>query len=511
MDRCAGLATDIEAKIIVDGGALHPEGRSASEQGTGMRIDEYSGYDATGLAALVRSGEVAAADVGACALAAIGAVNPATEAVLDVVENVPAPTRAGPLHGVPFLLKDLGSNLAGMKSEAGSRLCEGYVPTSNSHLVDRYLGAGLAVLGRTKSPEFGFSATTEPLLYGPARNPWNPLFSPGGSSGGSAAAVAAGAVPAAHANDGGGSIRIPAAFCGLVGLKPSRGRISAGPTVAEAVGGLGVDHVVTRTVRDAALLLDVSHGAGPGDPYGIADPATPFVDAARPPRRRLRIGVIDRAFDDGAIDPEVATAVGNTADHLTSLGHGVERIELSLGVSWMAYAWATLALWCSNIALIVDSVAAATGRPIDSTTVEPANLQAYHHGKSLKATDVFGAYATLNIVRRTVASHMAEVDLLLSPVVPRLTPRIGSPDVVLDGRAITDWGPDLFGYVGFTSLFNATGGPAISLPLHQARDGMPVGIQFAADLGAEALLLSIAAELEESRPWSGRRPAIFVS
>lgn len=475
-----------------------------------MRIDEYSRHDATGLAALIRSGELSAAEVGACALAAISAVNPAIEAILDEVDAVPAPIGAGPLYGVPFLIKDLGLNLAGMKSEAGSRLCEGYVPASNSHLVDRYLGAGLAVLGRTKSPEFGFSATTEPLLYGPARNPWNPLFSPGGSSGGSAAAVAAGAVPAAHANDGGGSIRIPAAFCGLVGLKPSRGRISVGPTVAEAVGGLGVDHVVTRTVRDAALLLDISHGACPGDPYGIADPATPFVEAVRPPRRRLRIGVIDRTFDDGVIDPEIATMLGDTADHLTALGHGVDRIELSVGVSWTAYAWATLALWCSNIALIIDNVAAATGRPIDTTTVEPANLQAYHHGKSLSATDVFGAYATLNIVRQTVASQMARIDLLLSPVVPRLTPRIGAPDIVLDGRVIADWGPDLFAYVGFTSLFNATGGPAISLPLHQAGDGMPVGIQFAADLGGEALLLSMAAELEESRPWSGRRPAIFA-
>lgn len=510
MDRGAGVATDAAAKIIVDAGARLVENRATPEQETGMRIDEYSRHDATGLAALIRSGEVSAADVGACALAAIGAVNPAIEAVLDAVDEAPAPKRAGPLYGVPFLIKDLGPGLAGMKSEAGSRLCEGFVPTSNSYLVDRYLGAGLAVLGRTKSPEFGFSATTEPLLYGPARNPWDPSFSPGGSSGGSAAAVAAGAVPVAHANDGGGSIRIPAAFCGLVGLKPSRGRISVGPAVAEAVGGLGVDHVVARTVRDAALLLDVSHGACPGDPYGIAGPATPFVDAARPPRRRLRIGVIDSAFGEGAIDAEVANGVGEVADHLAGLGHGVERTELSLGVSWMAYAGASLALWCSSIALLIDGVAAATGRPIDATTIEPANLQAYRHGKSLSATDVLGAHATLNIVRRAISSQMAEIDLLLSPVVPRLTPRIGIPDVVTADRDIADWAPDLFGYVGFTSLFNATGGPAISLPLHQDRDGMPVGIQFAADLGGEGLLLSIAAELEESRPWAGRRPAIFA-
>lgn len=475
-----------------------------------MRIDEYSRQDATGLAALIQSGEVSAAEVGSCALAAIRAVNPSIEAVLDVADAAP-PVRTGPLAGVPFLMKDLGPALAGLKSEAGSRLCAGYVPAATSHLVERYLSAGLAVLGRTKAPEFGFSATTEPQLYGPVRNPWNPLYSPGGSSGGSAAAVAAGAVPAAHANDAGGSIRIPASFCGLVGLKPSRGRISVGPGVAEAVGGLGVDHVLTRTVRDTALLLDLSHGHCPGDPYGIAAPSKPFADAARPQRRRLRIGVIDCTFDGRAIDPEIMAALRETADHLSALGHGVDRIQLQLGVSWPAYAAATLALWSGNIAHIVDSVAAATGRPIDATMIEPANLQAYHHGNSLSATDIFGAHAALNLVRQAVAGQFAAFDVLLSPVVPHLTPRLGSPAVVQEGRAIADWAQDLFGYVGFTSLFNATGGPAISLPVHQSRDKMPIGMQFAADLGGEELLLSIASELETSRPWSDRRPAIFAS
>jgi amidase len=476
-----------------------------------VRIDEYSSHDATGLAALIHWGAVSEAEVGAAALAAIAAVNPKIEAVLDVAAEAPKAAGDGPLFGVPFLIKDLGPALAGMKSEAGSRLCQGYVPDANSHLVNRYLGAGLVILGRTKSPEFGFSATTEPLLYGPARNPWNPMFTPGGSSGGSAAAVAAGAVPAAHANDGGGSIRIPAAFCGLVGLKTSRGRISVGPSMAEAVGGLGVDHVVTRTVRDAALLLDVSHGQSPGDPYGIASPALPFVEAVQPPRQRMRIGIVEQSFDGSAIDPEIAAALRDTAGHLAALGHGVDRFELSLGVPWSSYVWATMAIWCGGIALIIDSVAAGTGRPIDETMIEPANLQAYRHGKSLSATDIFGAYATLNVVRQSIAAQMGRFDLLLSPVVPQLTPRIGTPAVVVAGRSLTDWGPELFGYVGFTSLFNVTGGPAISLPLHQSSAGLPIGIQLAADLGGEALLLSIAAELEESRPWSGRRPGIFAA
>ncbi|MEI6642276.1 MAG: amidase family protein [Novosphingobium sp.] len=476
-----------------------------------MQIDEYTSQDATGLAALIRSGAVSAAEVGAAALAAIAAVNPKIEAVLDVAAEVPNPAGDGLLAGVPFLIKDLGPALAGMKSEAGSRLCQGYVPETNSHLVNRYLGAGLVILGRTKSPEFGFSATTEPLLYGPARNPWNPLFTPGGSSGGSAAAVAAGAVPAAHANDGGGSIRIPAAFCGLVGLKTSRGRISVGPGMAEAVGGLGVDHVVTRTVRDAALLLDISHGQCPGDPYGIAGPDVPFVEAVRPPHRRMRIGVVEQSFDGSAIDPDIAAALRDTADHLAALGHGVERIELAFGVPWSNYVWATMAIWCGGIAFIIDSVAAATGRPINKTMIESANLQAYHHGKSLSATEIFGAYAALNVVRQNIAAQMGGFDLLLSPVVPRLTPRIGTPAVVLAGRSLAEWGPELFGYVGFTSLFNVTGGPAISVPLHQSSAGLPIGIQLAADLGGEALLLSIAAELEVSRPWSGRRPGIFAA
>lgn len=476
-----------------------------------MRIDEYASHDATSLAALIRSGAVSAAEVGEAALAAIAAVNPKIEAVLDVAAEVPKPAGEGPLVGVPFLIKDLGPVLASMKSEAGSRLCQGYVPATNSHLVNRFLDAGLVILGRTKTPEFGFSATTEPLLYGPARNPWNPLFTPGGSSGGSAAAVAAGAVPAAHANDGGGSIRIPAAFCGLVGLKTSRGRISVGPAMADAVGGLGVDHVVTRTVRDAALLLDVSHGQCPGDPYGIAGPAVPFVEAVRPPHRRMRIGVVEQSFDGSAVDPEIAAALRDTADHLAALGHGVERIELAIGEPWSSYVWATMAIWCGGIALIIDSVAAATGRPIDETMIEPANLQAYHHGKSLSATDIFAAYATLNVVRQSFAAQMGGFDLLLSPVVPRLTPHIGTPAVTLAGRSLAEWGPELFGYVGSTSLFNVTGGPAISVPLHQSSAGLPIGIQLAADLGGEALLLSIAAELEESRPWSARRPGIFAA
>lgn len=476
-----------------------------------MRIDEYASHDATSLAALIRSGAVSAEEVGLAALAALAQVNPKIEAVLDVVDEVPKPAKAGPLAGLPFLIKDLGPALAGMKSEAGSRLCQGYVPDANSYLVNHYLDAGLAIVGRTKSPEFGFSATTEPLLYGPARNPWNPLYSPGGSSGGSAAAVAAGAVPVAHANDGGGSIRIPAALCGLVGLKTSRGRISVGPGFAEAVGGLGVDHVVTRSVRDSALLLDISHGQCPGDPYGIADPAGSFVDAARPPRQRMRIGVVDQCLDGGVIDPEVSAALKETADHLATLGHGVERVSLSIGVPWAAYTWATLAIWCGGIALIIDTVAAATGRPIDDTMIETANLQAYQHGKSLSATDIFGAYATLNVVRQTIAAQMAGIDLLLSPVLPRLTPRIGEPAIAMAGRDLAEWGPELFGYAGFTSLFNATGGPAISVPLHESKSGLPIGMQFAADLGGEALLLSIAAELEESRPWAGRRPAVFAA
>ncbi|WP_269716523.1 amidase [Caulobacter sp. NIBR2454] len=476
-----------------------------------IHIDEYARQDATGLAALIRSGEVSAAEVKACALAAIEAVDPAIQAVLDAPRAAPTSLHAGPLAGVPFLIKDLGPTLAGLRSEAGSRLCAGHVATQTSHLVDSYLRAGLAVVGRTKSAEFGFSATTEPALYGPARNPWNPLYSPGGSSGGSAAAVAAGAAPAAHANDAGGSIRIPAAFCGLVGLKPSRGRISVGPAMSEAVAGLGVDHVVTRTVRDTALLLDIAHGPRPGDPYGVAAPDGFFVDAVRPPRRRLRIAVVERAFDGGAIDPQITAALRETADHLAELGHGVERIDLALGVRWGDYVGATLALWCANIAQVVDGIAAATGRAIDASTLQAGTLQAYRHGKSLPATGVFDAYATLNTVRQTVARHFADIDLLLSPVTPRLTPRIGAPDVVVEGREIAEWGADLFAYVGFASLFNVTGGPAISLPLHQCSEGMPLGLQFAAAPGDEALLLSIAAELENSRPWSGRRPTIFAA
>jgi amidase len=476
-----------------------------------MTLDEYSRYDAVGLADLVRRREISPAELAETALAAIAAVNPSINAVVETFPKRAAEaTLSGPLGGVPFLRKDILIQEAGGLTEFGSRLAAGLRMPEASELALRFQRAGLVTLGRTTTPELAFNATTENVKDGPTRNPWNRDRSAGGSSGGSAAIVAAGAVPSAHGNDGGGSIRIPAGCCGIVGLKPTRGRVSLGPGHGTVLLGLVAEHALTRTVRDCAAILDATQGASPGDPYVIAPPARPYLEEIGAPVGRLRIAYTNTAWTGVAVDPEIAAAVKLTAKLCSDLGHIV--VEAKPEVDAEAFGIATRNIWCSFLALGIEGLSAATGRKPNPETLEASSLACMEYGKSLTAVDLYRAEGVMNRVSRDAARFFASYDVLLTPTIARRTLPIGDP--LLDGNAsgltAEKWVEQIFTYAPFTSLFNTTGQPAMSLPLEQDSAGLPVGMQFVAKFGEEALLFRLAASLEEAKPWKDRRPGIWA-
>lgn len=476
-----------------------------------MTLEEYAALDGMALAHLVRARQVRPEELAALANAAVAALNPELNAVVEVFEDAaaPAPGVDGPFYGVPFLAKDLVLQRAGRLNECGSRFAQGLRAEETSHLAERHDRAGLVTIGRTATPEFGFNVTTESLLSGPTRNPWDLSRSAGGSSGGAAAAVAAGIVPMAHANDGGGSIRIPAACCGLVGLKPSRGRISAGPGHGNILSGLAAEHAVTRSVRDCALLLDATAGPMPGDWLTLPHPASSFLAAtdaidAQP----LKIGVTSRSWTGVAVHEEAVSAVRATAVLLESLGHEVREVQVQIDAE--AFEAANADVWCASIAHPVASLEAETGRKADADVLEPATLACLDHGRRLSAVDHLKTETTLNRVSRQAARAFEDIDVLMTPVLAEPVAALGRflPTQVADVRSFVD---SLFTYAPFTALFNVTGQPAISLPLHMSRDRLPIGVQFVARPGEEHILLMLAAELERAIPWAGRRPPVHAA
>ncbi len=476
-----------------------------------MTLDEYSRNDALGLAELVRRGEVSTTELAQTALAAIAAVNPKINAVVETFpERAAGATASGPLGGVPFLRKDILIQEEGGLTEFGSRLAAGLRMPNTSELALRYQRAGLVMLGRTTTPELAFNATTENMKDGPTRNPWSLNHSAGGSSGGSAAIVAAGAVPAAHGNDGGGSIRIPAGCCGLVGLKPTRGRVSVGPGHGTVLLGLVAEHALTRTVRDSAALLDATQGPSPGDPYVIAPPARPFLEEVGGPVGTLRIAYTKKSWTGIAAEPAIAAAVDRTVKLLNDMGH--EVTEAYPVIDAEAFALATQNVWCGFLALGIEALSAATGRKANPDTLEASSLACLEYGRSLTAVDLYRADDVMNQVSRDAAKFFQSYDILLTPTIAQHTLPIGG--ALLDGNAANltaeTWVRQIFTYAPFTSLFNTTGQPAVSLPLEQDSDGLPVGMQFAARFGEEALLFRLAASLEEAKPWKDRRPATWA-
>jgi amidase len=461
-----------------------------------MREDEYVRHDALGLARLVRKRQVKPVEVLDAAIRRIEKTNGTINAVvLEMFDEARRTVRAGlpdgPFTGVPFLLKDLGQQYAGFVTSNGSRLFAAAVADHDSTLVTRYKAAGLVVCGKTNTPEFGLATTTEPILHGPTRNPWHLEHSAGGSSGGAAAAVTAGYVPVAHASDGGGSIRIPASCCGLVGLKPTRGRVPLGPDQLEGWAGLSTVHVVSRTVRDSAALLDASAGDELGAPY-CAPAAKSFQRNLDRPPKPLRIGLCLTAFTGAPLDPEVRQIAERAAALCESLGHRVEENGPGIDAEELKGAHGILAL--ANVAANLDARARAIGRAITPQDIETVTWNNYQAAKTMTAPAYAEAMNTIRRLGLVVARFFERYDLLLTPTMACLPPKLGELDMMAG-----ETGPYidvLYRMIGFTALFNDTGNPAISLPLGQSATGLPIGAQFVARFGDERRLLRLAAQFE---------------
>ena len=473
-----------------------------------MASASIDSLDATAQAELVRRGDVAPHELVEAAIRRIERINPTLNAIVtplfDEARAIAANPPNGPFRGVPFLVKDLQATCAGVRHTAGSRLLADFVSPMDTELVTRFRAAGLVILGTTNTPEFGILPTTESQFLGPAKNPWDPTRSTGGSSGGSAAAVAARLVPLAHANDGGGSIRIPASCCGLFGLKPTRARNPMGPFIGDVMNGLVVEHAVTRSVRDSAALLDATMGADPGAPYWPPPVARPFREEVGAPPGRLRIGFTTAAPTGAPIHAEVVTAVQDAAKLCASLGHHVDEIALPISGEMMTECF--VAVWTTGVAWTVDSIARMTGRTVTADMVEPLTWALAEAGRHRSGADYLSAIQGVQTIGRAMAIFMNDWDVLLTPVVAEPPPPLGTFDALPDNpvagfmRAAE--------YVPFTPLANATGQPAMSVPLYWTADGLPVGAHFIARFGDEATLFRLAAQLEAARPWADRRPPL---
>lgn len=475
-----------------------------------MNLSDYTSFDAVGLAELVAKKDVTPAEVSSAAMQALHAVNTDVQAVIECWEGEKY-NLSGPMAGVPMLVKDLGISVAGRLNELGSRLAAGYVSPSDSNLAVKMRQAGLVLMGRTTTPELAASVTTEPVFNGGTRNPWNTDYSAGGSSGGSAAAVAAGIVPAAHATDGGGSIRIPASVNGLFGLKPSRGRISMGPDVDEVWSGLAVHGFVTRTVRDSAALLDAVQGNLPGDPFIIEHSTLGLIESVNQLPGTLRIGVLVHPLNGNRSTPEVVSALEQTIKQLRALGHQVEDVSPDIGLSWDEFVEMNARFWSANTAGWVDALASMSNKPINIENLEPSNLALWKLGHEITAIDLVGAMHMRNAVTRKMGAFFGQYDMLLTPTLPGLPAELGSFNCdqhKMDGR---EWMHHVFSQSPFTALANVCGIPAMSVPLgFSDSKNLPVGMQFFAGFNREPALLSLAGQLEREYPWSGRRPKIWA-
>ena len=479
-----------------------------------LSLEEYCSYDGLGLAGLVEEGKVSPAELIDAAARAIERVNPQLNAVLQVLverataEVAEAPP-SGPFCGVPFLLKELMCHAAHVPINMGSRLAEGVSMPHETELMARFRRAGLVTVGTTQTPELGYNPTTEPLLYGPVRNPWNPEHSAGGSSGGSGAAVAAGIAPLAHANDGGGSIRIPAACNGLVGLKPSRDRVPTGPDFADPLCGFAVEFAVTRSVRDAAVLLDAVAGPDVGAPSAIAPPKRPFGDEVGAGVERLRVAWSSRGYSEGVVDPACQEAVRKTVSALEGMGH--ELVEALPPLEWESFQRHNHTIWTAYVAHTVEGLERVTKRKASLENLEAVTWSCYQDGKRVSACDLLAALDYLNQVSRQTGTFFENHDVLLTPTMAREPARLGEYDQNDPEISAWEWTDRLFRYIDFTPICNVTGQPAISLPMHKSPTGLPIGVQFAGRSGEEATLLRLASELEMADLFNGGRPAIHAA
>jgi amidase len=475
-----------------------------------MAISEYGKYDALGLAALVAKKKVKPSELLEEAISRAENRNPKLNAIVyKDYENARSRAKGklrGPFAGVPFLLKDIFALSTTMPTRQASKFMPAMPWMHNSLLTERFLAAGLVPFGKTNVPEFGLVATTEPKLYGAAHNPWNLDHSTGGSSGGSAAAVAGGIVPMAHANDGGGSIRIPASACGLVGLKPTRGRMSNAPDFGELLDGLATDLVVSKTVRDTAAALDATAGPVQGDPYWAPPQPKSYLAAMRRKPKKLRIAFATRKLDGSPFHPDCLAAVKHAAKICRDLGHEVEEGSPDLDQSVLIPAF--MALWGAGLANGIDTIAMLTQRKPTPEDFEGTTWGLYEQGKRVTASEFIGAKAQLQLAGRAAARFHEKYDMWISPTLGAPPVKLGFFD--LNERDVSKSFGAQIDYVPFTAMQNATGEPAINLPLYWNKENLPIGVQFVGRFGDEEGLLRLAASIEKAAPWAHRYDSIEV-
>src|SRR5437868_263386 len=473
------------------------------------QTDEFAALDARAQAELVRRKEVKPIELVEAAIKRIERINPTINAVItpmfdEAREAANGTLPEGPFTGVPFLLKDLLAAYAGVRMSSGSQFLSDFTPTHDSELTARHKRAGLVITGKTNTPEYGILPTTEPKLFGPSRNPWNTTRNTGGASGGSAAAVAAGLVPMAHANDGGGSIRIPASCCGVFGLKPTRARNPLGPDFGDMFSGLVAEHAITRSVRVSAALLDATAGPSPGDPYYAPPQARSFIEEVGAPTGKLRIALMTQTPLGTPVHPDCVKAAHDAAALCAELGH--EVVEAAPAIDGERFLQSFMAIWSAGCAWTIDGLAHVTGREPQEDQFEPGTWVFYQMGKQTKASDYLLAWQWVQGLAREVAQFMSEYDVWLTPTLGEPPVALGSFDALPDDpvagmkRAGT--------FVPFTPICNLTGQPAMSVPLLWNDEGLPIGTHFIGRFGDEATLFRLAAQLEQARPWAARRPPV---
>ena len=476
-----------------------------------MKLRDYATLDAVALAALVRSGDLSALEVTEAAIAASEALNPQLNALVlkdyerarDAASNL---RRDLPLAGVPFLVKDIGVYVDGWPTTMSSRFYAEAKPRPDSEIVKRWRAAGTVFLGKTNTPEFADDFTTEPAFRGVTRNPWNPALSVGGSSGGAAAAVASGMVPVASGSDVGGSIRVPAACCGLVGLKPSRGLNPLGPYSAEGGGGLNCEHVLSRSTRDCAAFLDATAGPEIGAPYRVQRPVGSYLEALLGPIGKLRVACIADAIGGARVDPEILNRLAATVALLEDLGHEVQHRRFPAAVNEAAAGEGWSALWFIDAASAIRDRSIELGRPPRHDEVEPLSRFIMERIDRLSALDYLRVRRLAHRVNLSMSTEFADVDLLLTPSTATLPPPVGSISGSSPDFSIDRWNALSYAFAPFSEVFNVTGQPAASLPLFQAANGMPIGMQLVGKQDQDHVVLRVAADLEAATRWTARHP-----
>ncbi|HEX3809444.1 MAG TPA: amidase family protein [Rhizomicrobium sp.] len=475
-----------------------------------MTIEDYAKYDGIGLAGLVAKKKVKPSELVEEAIFRAEALNPKLNFLVyrdyDRARDAAKKKPKGVFGGVPFFLKDIFALAEGMPTRQAAQFLPPIPWPHDSVMTARFRAAGLIPLGKTNVPEFGLVATTESKLYGPAHNPWNLAHSTGGSSGGSAAAVAAGIVPLAHANDGGGSIRIPASACGLVGLKPTRGRTTFAPDFGDIIDGLANDLVVSRSVRDTAAALDAIKGNIPGDPYYAPPPAASYLDSMKRAPKKLRIAFATKKLDGQPLHADCVAAVKHAAKLCEKLGHNVE--EASPALDQQALIPAFMAFWCGGLAAGIDTIAALTGQKPTADKFEGLTWGLYEAGKKIPASEYLMAKDALQRAAREAAKFHETYDVWLTATLGKPPVKLGTFDME-ERDPVKSFAP-MIDYVPFTAMQNATGQPAINLPLYWNKEGLPIGVQFVGRFGDEETLLKLAGQIEKAAPWADRYADIKV-